>query len=275
VARTHHRRRLQRHPMSDREDALREFAILFPAVADANATSLETTDPELIALYQDFSFGETLRHVELDRVDRLVYQLAATIAVGALTEFRTLLGAALEVGVTPVQVKEVAYQAVAYVGIARTIDFVVVINEELTARGIALPLPGQSTTTPETRREIGIAKQKEIIGGAGVDGMYANASADARRFQEFLSNNCFGDYYTRTGFDVKHRELITFALLSALGGADDQVKGHVTLNLNVGNTRANLLDVLTVLVAYIGYPRTLNALAQVDTAAPASATASV
>jgi 4-carboxymuconolactone decarboxylase len=53
-------------------------------------------------------------------------------------------------------------------------------------------------------------------------------------------------------------------MLAALGGADAQVRGHVTGNLNVGNIRARLLAVLTVLVPFIGYPRALNALAAIN-----------
>jgi alkylhydroperoxidase/carboxymuconolactone decarboxylase family protein YurZ len=76
--------------------------------------------------------------------------------------------------------------------------------------------------------------------------------------------NCFGDYLTRTGIDVPTRELLTFAMLASLGGCDAQVKGHVVGNLNVGNDRARLLSVLTALIPFIGYPRTLNALQAVD-----------
>ncbi|ROQ37024.1 4-carboxymuconolactone decarboxylase [Frondihabitans sp. PhB188] len=247
--------------------AAEEQAALFPG---GGPSPLSTTDPEFWAFYADFAFDQTLAHSSLDRRDRLVYQLAATIAVGAVSEYRVLLGAALTIGVTPVQVKELTYQAVAYVGIARVVDFLFATNDEFAARGIAVPLEGQSTTTPETRAAVGRAKQEEIVGAEPVAGMYASAPDDAVHFQQFLSSNCFGDYYTRTGFDVRQRELITFALLVALGGADNQVRGHVSANLRVGNTRADLLDVLTVLVAYVGYPRTLNGLAQVNEAAPAS-----
>ncbi|MFC1432495.1 hypothetical protein ACEZDB_17750 [Streptacidiphilus sp. N1-3] len=41
-------------------------------------------------------------------------------------------------------------------------------------------------------------------------------------------------------------------------------------NLHVGNTRADLITVLTALLPFIGYPRTLNALAAVNDAAPAT-----
>ncbi len=43
-----------------------------------------------------------------------------------------------------------------------------------------------------------------------------------------------------------------------------QVKGHVAANLNVGNDRASLIDVLNQLIPFIGYPRALNGLRIVD-----------
>ena len=53
-------------------------------------------------------------------------------------------------------------------------------------------------------------------------------------------------------------------MLISLGGTDPQAKGHVAVNLNGGNTREQLLDVITVLVPFIGYPRSLNALTAVN-----------
>ena len=90
------------------------------------------------------------------------------------------------------------------------------------------------------------------------------AAADEAQFQHYLSANCFGDYVARSGIDLKTRELLTFSMLVALGGADAQVRGHVSGNLNVGNDRATLLAVLTQLLPFIGYPRTLNGLAAVN-----------
>ena len=68
---------------------------------------------------------------------------------------------------------------------------------------------------------------------------------------------------------MPHRELLTFAMLAALGGCESQLAGHVAANRNVGNDRATLLDVLTQLIPYIGYPRTLNALRVLGEVAPA------
>jgi 4-carboxymuconolactone decarboxylase len=94
--------------------------------------------------------------------------------------------------------------------------------------------------------------------------MYASAPADEAHIQRYLSANCFGDYYTRIGIDVRTRELLTFSMLVSLGGCEPQAKGHVAANLNVGNDRARLIDVLTQLLPFIGYPRTLNGLRAID-----------
>ena len=106
--------------------------------------------------------------------------------------------------------------------------------------------------------------QNRIVGEDKVAGMYAAAADDEAHFQRYLSANCFGDYVARSGIDLQTRELLTFSMLVALGGADAQVKGHVAGNLNVGNGRATLLTVLTKLLPFIGYPRTLNGLAAVN-----------
>lgn len=65
--------------------------------------------------------------------------------------YKVMLGGALNVGVTPIEVKEIVYQSVSYVGIAKALDFIHATNEILESRGINLPLEGQSTTTPERK----------------------------------------------------------------------------------------------------------------------------
>ena len=236
-----------------------------------HVSNLAVTDPELIETFDNFAFDEVLRHGSLDAKTRLMVQLASIIACQALREYRVMLGAALAVGVTPVEIKEVVYQAVPYVGIAKVYDFIHATNDVLSERGIALPLPAQSTTMPTNRAEKGLAIQKRIIGSAAVEKRYASASADLMHIEHYLSANCFGDNYTRTGVDIPTRELLTFSMLVALGGCEAQVKGHVAANLNVGNDRARLIDVLTQLLPFIGYPRTLNALRVVDDATASSA----
>jgi 4-carboxymuconolactone decarboxylase len=238
------------------EVAKKNHEALFPG----HTSTLAVTDPELVETFDNFAFDEVLRESKLDTRARLMVQLAAIIACQALAEYRVMLEAALTAGVTPIEAKEIVYQAVPYVGMAKVFGFLHVTNEVLGARGVKLPLPGQATTGPETRAEKGLALQKEIIGADTVEALYASAPRDQQHIQRFLSANCFGDNYTRKGLDIATRERLTFSMLVALGGCEPQVKGHVAANLRAGNDRAQLIDVLTQLLPFIGYPRTLNGL---------------
>jgi len=250
--------------MAPNERARKNHEDLFPG----HVSTLAVSDPELIEIFDNFAFDEVLRHGNLDPRTRLMVLLAAMIASQALREYRVMAGAALNIGVTPAEIKEIVYQAVPYVGMAKVFDFIHATNEVLTERGVALPLPGQSTTTPETRAEKGLAVQKQIVGIDRVEKLYASAPEDQQHIQQYLSANCFGDYLTRTGIDVPTRELLTFSMLVALGGCDAQVKGHVAANLHVGNSRERLIDIVTQLLPFIGYPRALNGLRAIDEVAP-------
>jgi 4-carboxymuconolactone decarboxylase len=259
-------------PRSSLTTALCEEETMLTPTARANhdalfshdASTLAHTDPDLLEIFDNFAFDDVLTHGVLDTHVRLLTQLAALIGAGAVAEFRVMAVAALTVGVSPVQVKEVLYQAVPYVGMGRAYDFVRATNDVLTERGVELPLPSQSTTTRDTRAAAGRALQEQIVGADRVAAMYANAPEDEQHLQLWLSAHCFGDHYTRTGLDVPTRELVTLALLVALGGADAQVRGHVAANRNVGNDRQMLIEVVTQLLPFVGYPRTLNALAAID-----------
>jgi 4-carboxymuconolactone decarboxylase len=251
--------------MAPNDRARQNHDSLFPN----HVSALATTDPEMIDVFDDFAFDEVLHGSTLGVQTRLMVQLAAIIASQALREYRVMLGAALNVGVTPVEAKEIVYQAIPYVGLAKVFDFIHATNEVLTERGVTLPLPSQSRTNPQNRFEVGRDVQKQIVGGEMVDKLYASAPADEQHMQRLLSANCFGDWVARGGIDIPTRELLTFSMLAALGGCDPQVKGHVAANLRVGNDRARLIDVATQLLPFIGYPRTLNALRAIDEVVPA------
>ena len=237
------------------ETAHKNHEELFPN----RKSTLAVTDPELIEVFDNFAFDEVLSYGNLDTRTKLMVILASMIAVQALGEYKVILGGALNVGVTPVEVKEIVYQGVPYVGMAKVYDFILATNEILESRGIKLPLEGQSTTTQETRFEKGYAVQKAIVGERLVK-MYADSPANQIHIQKYLSANCFGDYVARAGIDLQTRELLTFSMLLSLGGCELQLKGHIQANLTVGNNKERLLSVVTQLLPYVGYPRMLNAI---------------
>jgi 4-carboxymuconolactone decarboxylase len=237
------------------EDAVKNHEELWPNYK----SKAKQTDPELIEVFDNFAFDEVISHGNIDTKTRVMVIMASTIASQALSEYKMFVNGALNVGVTPVEVKEILYQSVPYVGIAKVIDFIYTTNELFTERGIELPVDGQSTTTPETRYEKGLALQKTIFGEM-IDKMYETSPKEQLHIQKYLSDNCFGDYLSRTGLNIKTRELLTYSMLISMGGTESQVKGHIQGNLNVGNNKETLIGITTQLLPYIGYPRTLNAI---------------
>ena len=249
--------------MSISETAHRNHEELWPDYK----SKAKATDPELIEVFDNFAFDEVIAHDTMDAKTRVMMIMASTIGSQALTEFKMMANAALNVGVTPVEVKEIVYQAVPYMGIAKVIDFLYATNEIFREKGIQLPLENQSTTTPDNRLGKGLAKQKEIFGDM-IDQLYENSPKDLLHIQHYLSANCFGDYVTRNGLDVKIREMITLSFLIALGGTESQIKGHIRGNANVGNDRQTLINLMTQLLPYVGYPRTLNAISCLNEVIP-------
>ena len=100
---------------------------------------------------------------------------------------------------------------------------------------------------------------REVAGDA-VDNMLETMPQNQKHFATFLADNCFGDYFTRNGLSQQERELLIFTMLASMGGADPQLKGHIANNVRVGNTKQKMIDTITVLLPFIGYPRTLTAL---------------
>lgn len=178
-----------------------------------------------------------------------------------------MLDRALNVGVTPVEVKEIVYQAVTYMGFAKVYDFIHATIESLGNKGAKLPVEGQSTTSPETRYGKGLTVQKAIFGEI-TEKLHQESPANQVHIQKYLSDYCFGDYITRSGIDLKTHELLTFSMLLSLGGSETQLKEHTQGNLNLGNDKETLLSVITQLLPYVGYPRVFNALSVLNKVVP-------
>ena len=224
---------------------------------------LKVTDPEFFERFEHFAFDEVVNEdgQQLDAPTRFLAILATLIGCGGTDAYNELLPKALDNGVTPVMVKECVYQAADYLGYGRMLPFLKATNAVFDQLGIALPLPAQSTTTMDDRLEKGVAAQVTIFG----EGM--NEAWKKSHINRWLADNCFGDYYTRTGLELKQREMITFCFIMAQGGCEPQLTAHAKGNMNIGNDKAFLTRVVSQCLPYIGYPRSLNAISCINKAA--------
>jgi 4-carboxymuconolactone decarboxylase len=229
-------------------------------------SSFLETDPEFIEIFDNFAFDEVANSDDLDDRTRMISILATLIGCQGIDEFKAMLPVALNFGVTPIEAKEIVYQSVAYLGIGRAFPFLREANDVLVARGVKLPLPPQSSTTRGNRLESGAQAQVDIF-GEGMKDFYKSGSEEIHHINRWLTDNCFGDYYTRKGLDYRQREMITFCFLSAQGGCEPQLVSHAAANMRIGNDKAFLIKIVSQCLPFIGYPRSLNSLRCVNEAA--------
>lgn len=224
---------------------------------------LYRTDPEFAERFEHFAFNEVVNEENQQLVPSTRYMaiLATLIGCSGMDAYKEMLPKALENGITPITAKEIVYQATDYLGYGRMLPFLKVTKEILTERGIELPLDGQATTTLDDRLKKGIEAQAEIFGE------HMKEAWKAGHINRWLAANCFGDYYTRNGLNLSERELITFCFLMAQSGCEPQLIAHAKGNMNMGNDKDFLIKVVSQCLPYIGYPRSLNALACINKAA--------
>lgn len=107
------------------------------------------------------------------------------------------------------------------------------------------------------RYQQGWQKLAEVDGLAGeqvIESLKGIAPDLARYIIEFP----FGDIYSRSGLDLKSREIATVAALTAMGNAQPQLKVHIHGALNVGCTREEVVEVIIQMAVYAGFPAALN-----------------
>jgi 4-carboxymuconolactone decarboxylase len=230
-------------------------------------TAAHATNPDFQDILSHFIFGEVFYQGNLDDKQRELITLVILATNQTLPQLKAHVSAALNVGLTPVEIKEAVYQCGPYIGFPKTLNAITEVNEVFKAKNIALPIESQKTVDEDNRFVKGLAVQVEIFGET-IAKMREKAPSNQKHIQDYLSAFCFGDFYTRGPLDLKTRELLTLCIISALGGAEGQVKAHVQGNKNVGNDKETLITAITHCLPYMGFPRTLNALACVNEIIP-------
>jgi 4-carboxymuconolactone decarboxylase len=107
------------------------------------------------------------------------------------------------------------------------------------------------------RFESGLKKLKEIDGAAGEKVIESLASI-APDLAKYTIEFPFGDIYQRPGLDLKSRELVTVAALTALGNCQPQLNVHINGALNVGCKPEEIVEVIIQMAVYAGFPASLN-----------------
>lgn len=227
----------------------------------SHAAGDEGSDGEFMQILQGYIFGDVCYTGSLDNRMRELVTVTVLTALSALPQLKAHVGASLNAGCTPVEIREAVYQCAPFIGFPKTLNAIAAMNEVFSQQGIDLPLPGQSTlASPDERLEKGLAIQAPLYGDEIKDRYTWLPKPFDEAVPRFLTELCFGDFGTRTGLDGRTRELLTVVLLAAMGGAEVQVKSHVEGALKAGNTKEEIVCALVHAGGYMGIPRLFNAL---------------
>ena len=220
-------------------------------------------DEDLQNIFNNFVYGEVYNHGSLEPKLRELITLVSLTASQGNSMIAEHVEAALNAGASAIEIKEALYQCAPYAGFPRVFASLEEANKVFKDKNIKLPLPSQATVSEDTRFEKGLEIQTNTFGQRILDA-HLNAPENQKHIQNYLSSMCFGDFYTREGLDMKTRELLTFIMIIYLGGQEAQATGHARGNLSVGNDKDTLIEAVTQCIPYIGYPRTLNAIAIIN-----------
>lgn len=227
------------------------------------------TDPEFAAYRDNLIYGDIYQKIALTDEQKELVTLVVLTTTGAFEEVGRHVEAALNCKVEPYRIKEAVYQCAPYVGFPKAEQTLAVVNRIFEERGLDAVQPSLATVTEENRFEAGKKLQVDTY-GERMSVLHNQTPEDSFYVRVYLlSSFCFGDTQTRTGFTMKERELLTFAIISALGGAEAQLKSHAQAALETGNTKQELIAAVALSMPYLGFPRTLNTMTIVEQTAAA------
>lgn len=217
------------------------------------------TDPEMMDILQKFIFGEVFQTGNLTLKQREMITCITLATMQTLPQLKAHAEAALNVGVTPEELREVMYLTAPFIGFPKMLNAVGTVNEVFKERGISLPIEKQGTVTENNRHETGKTIQNRLYPG-GIASVMEGLPADmGKHVERFLTDYFFGEIYSRGALDLQTRELLGYCVLTTLE-AESQLHSHYHGNINVGNTPETLTAAVIQCLPYIGFPAAIKAL---------------
>jgi 4-carboxymuconolactone decarboxylase len=234
---------------------------------DAPINALSDIAPDLGRFTVDFGYGEVMSRPGLDLRTRQLCTVAALAALGtAQPQLRYHIDGARNVGCTPNEVVETLLLVAVFAGFPAALNGVTAAREIFERRGDAVATGDGRLDDEGTadRYERGMRALERVSGGSGreVVERLADLAPDLGRF---IIEFSYGDVIGRPGLDDRTKELATVAMCTALGTAQPQLAVHIAAALNVGATREEIVEAITQMALYAGFPAALNAISTART----------
>jgi len=226
---------------------------------DGPINTLSELAPDLARFTVEFGYGDVMSRPTLDLPTRQLCTVGALAALGnARPQLEYHIDGALNVGCTAAQVIEVMILAAVYAGFPAALNGTGAARDVFQRRRI-WPEAAQGPSSPvtEDRRERGLRSLEQVSAGAG-EAVVASLRDIAPDLARFIIEFSYGDVISRPGLELVTRELISIAMLTALGTARPQLKVHISAALHVGSSQAQIVAVVEQMAVYAGFPAALN-----------------
>ena len=226
----------------------------------SNPGELKTDDPEFMVILQKYIFGDIFLVGDLNIKEREIITVVCLASIQCLPQLKFHINAALNVGNTPLEIRESIYTCFSFLGFPRTLNALGVFNTVMKERNISLPLESGKTIKDEERYNKGAEIQKPILGD-GLKKMIENVPEEIKnKMDQFITETYFGDTYTRKFLDHKTRELINLIPLVALGHFQI-LKPHIFSAIKLGNTKEKIAATFLQCMPYVGAANAISAMA--------------
>jgi len=207
--------------------------------------------PALDKYTQERLLGEVWKRPGLSPRDRSIVTLAALIARNQTIALADHLKLALDHGVKPAEISEIVTHLAFYAGWANAMAAVAVAKDVFAERNISPDRLAAASPVLLPVNEVAEADRAKRVGdqfGAMFPGVV-----------QYTTDVLFRDLWLRPDLAPRDRSLVTISALIA-NGQVAQLTGHIPIGMNNGLTQAEIVEAITHLAFYVGWPNVFSAM---------------
>lgn len=191
----------------------------------------------------------------LTTAQQKIVTIAAFTATGNLDGLKVALHGGLDAGLTVNQIKEVLVQMYAYAGFPRSLQgintFMSVLDERK-AQGVFDTEGVEASPITDTRDKYTRGSEILEVLTRTDQTKISGANAFAPAIDQYLKEHLFADIFERDVLSYSERELATISALAAMKGVEPMLQSHMNMGLNVGLSREQLEEVVTIITESVG-----------------------
>jgi len=215
--------------------------------------------PGLADIMAEVVYGGIWDRPQLPVADRLICTLAALGLLQRQAPLERMVATALDQGLPPRRILEVFMQAGLYGGFDTTESAAACAQAVFKERSLSVPADPPRTDSNEVLDARGRELMATLHGERGKEGYAAPGNPITGELYPAAIRYGYGELWFRPGLTHRQRMLCALASFAVLG-LERQLRKFAASALNVGLTRAEIIEAVIQTGPYGGFPRALNGL---------------